>query len=102
MRFSKALALLAFLWVSPAAAATCFAVGSGQITPVNTAVWASTSGGTPGTCAGTGNVPGAADTAQLDTSSGSYTLNWGGTWTVGVFQQTGGTFDNSVNNHPNT
>lgn len=72
--------------------------GTGSLTPSNTTNWAASSGGASGA-----SVPGSADTATWDGSSGAgtTTLNFGGTWTVqsitmGAFT---GTWDNSVNNN---
>lgn len=72
--------------------------GTGSLTPSNTANWSAATGGTTGA-----SVPGSADTATWDVSSGggTTTLNFGGTWTVqsvtmGAFT---GTWDNSVNNN---
>lgn len=85
------------------AAAACFWVGgTASFSAVNTASWASATGGTPGTCAATSGIPmNTGDIANFDASSG------GGTVTVtidllnlqrisaGAF---GGTLDWSANN----
>lgn len=73
-RFLVACAL--FFVVGHADAATCFWVGgTGNFDNANTASWASSSGGTTGTCAATGGIPkNAADTATFDASSGGGTV----------------------------
>lgn len=57
-------------------AATCFWIGgTGDFDNANTASWASTSGGTTGTCAATGGIPkNAADLATFDANSGGGTV----------------------------
>jgi len=72
--------------------------GTGTWDSSTTTHWASTTGGTGGQ-----SVPGSADTATLDGSSGggTVTMNFGGTVTIqsltmGAFT---GTWDNSVNNN---
>lgn len=66
------IALALCLLSAAANAATCFWVGgTGNYDSVNTASWASSSGGTAGTCAATGSIPkNAGDIATFDASSG--------------------------------
>lgn len=98
--------VLAFLALSIGAsdAATCFAVG-GTFTWDNStdaAHWASSSGGTGGTCAATGGVPkNAADTATFDGSSGGGTVtnNVDLNITTIVTSAFTGTLDFATNNH---
>lgn len=75
---AAALIALGLLVSSPAGAATCFLVAaSGSVTwsTVNTAIWASSSGGTGGTCAAAGLVPkNSADVATIDSLSGGGTV----------------------------
>jgi hypothetical protein len=72
--------------------------GTGSLTSVNTTPWAASTG-----AAGGQSVPGSADTATWDGSSGggTTTLNFGGTWTVQSITLSAftGTWDNSVNNN---
>lgn len=70
------LALALFLLPISAEAATCFWVGgTGSWSTANTASWASSTGGTTGTCAATGGIPKqAADTAIFDGASGGGTV----------------------------
>lgn len=106
MRSSRLLIIaICLLWTTSADAASCFWVGgTGSITPTNTASWASTSGGTAGSCAATGGIPEqAGDTATFDGASGGgvITINMGGTWTLGtiICGSFTGTIDNSINNN---
>lgn len=70
------LALFFLAFATCANAATCFWVGgTGTWSTTNTASWASSTGGTSGTCAATGGVPKqTADTATFDGSSGGGTV----------------------------
>lgn len=72
--------------------------GTGSFTPTNTTNWSATSGGTGGQ-----SVPGAADDATWDASSGggTCTLNFGGTIALNSITNNAftGTWDNSVNNN---
>lgn len=96
---------LAFLAPDLAQAATCFWVGGpGTWNASNTTSWASGTGGTPGTCAATGNIPKqATDVATFDGASGGGTVTVDSTIngvtmagiTAGAFT---GTLDFSVNN----
>lgn len=108
MKYLKYLLLvICLIWFSlptpQANAATCFWVG-GTATwdTTNTTSWASGTGGTPGTCAGTGNVcKNSADTCTFDGSSGggTVTVNLNTTITqlnCGAFT---GTLDFSANNN---
>lgn len=100
-----ALIAVGLLFASQADAATCFWVlGTGSWSTSNTASWASSSGGTTGTCAATGGVPkNAGDIATFDGSSGGGTVTVDSTIngitiaqiTMGAFT---GTLDFSVNN----
>ena len=88
-----ALVAVGLLFVSTAAqAANCFWVGgTGTWNGTNTTSWASSTGGTPGTCAATSGpiagIPGPSDNATFDGSSG------GGTVTANEPVYTGCTFD---------
>lgn len=78
--FARAAVLLAALFfASVSQAATCFWVGgTGTYDLVNTASWASSTGGTTGTCAATGGIPKqTADIATLDGASGGGTVTLG-------------------------
>lgn len=99
------LALALFLLPISAEAATCFWVGgTGSWSTANTASWASSTGGTTGTCAATGGVPKqSADVATFDGASGGGTVTVDSTMNgvslnsiaAGAFT---GTLDFSVNN----
>lgn len=102
----KILLILALLLISNVAnAATCFWVGgTGTWSTILLISWASSSGGTPSTCAATGGVPKqAGDVATFDASSGGGTVTVDSsisgatiaTLNTGAFT---GTFDNSANN----
>lgn len=100
-----ALIAISLLFPSLAQAATCFWVGgTGTWSTSNTASWASSTGGTGGSCAATGGIPKqSADTATFDGSSGGGTVTVDTTIngvtltqiTMGAFT---GTLDFSVNN----
>lgn len=103
--------IFAFLVLSSicAEAAARFLVCSGicTITPSDTSIWSTTSGGTTGA-----SVPSSTDTVTLDASTCvggttcTATMNFGGTWTIQSLTMgactastTGCIFDNSVNNN---
>lgn len=93
------------LWLCPslAQAATCFWVGGTAAWDLsNTSSWASTTGGTPGTCAATGGIPkNSIDIATFDASSGSgtVTINTNLSITSIVWGAFTGTLDWSANNN---
>lgn len=99
----RAFALFAtFFFASAAQSATCFWVGgTGTYDLVNTASWASSTGGTGGTCAATGGIPKqTVDIATFDGASGGgvVTVNTNfsiATFTAGAFT---GTIDFATNN----
>lgn len=108
------LAVLAFfLLPTLAQATTCFWVGgSGNYDNTNTASWASSSGGTSGTCGATGGIPkSASDIATFDSASGGGIVTIcgassancptsSGTLSLSIVNcgSFGGTLDFSVNN----
>lgn len=104
------LALGALVCLSlPASAATCFWVGgTGSWSTSNTTSWASSTGGSGGTCAATGGIPKqSADTATFDANSGTGTVTLdatmsGTTITNIVFAGYGGTFDFTSNSYSMT
>lgn len=71
------LSLVAFAFLTASAnAATCFWVGgTGNYDDLNLVSWASSTGGTPSTCAATGGIPkNAGDVATFDGASGGGTV----------------------------
>lgn len=78
-------------------AANCFWVGgNGTWSAANAASWSVSSGGAGSTCLGAGGVPGAADTATLDGSSGGGTVTVGTGYNPSVTSLTMGAFTGTL------